>query len=235
VTYQLPARQPPFETGNPIELIEEPIHNLTDGYDPECLFCTKAEEPLTPYDFGCSLGEGNIDLKPALGMMLPGYFLTVTRRHLTSFAQLAPEVLAEIDKTLTENEAYLGTKFGEYFRVEHGSDNVTTCGSGGCIDHAHQHLIPAMDVADYAQELLPWQEISNFSDIAELKGEPYIYMGRQGQHFVVPNPNLPSQWIRRQIAAVRGLEHWDWAVYEGAAELLETSQLAGYCLDLTAT
>lgn len=215
-------RQPRFDVNPVVELTESPTQQLTEDYDPTCEFCTKGEQPLLAYDFGSTLGNGNVVLKPALGMLIPGYFLTVTRKHLTSFAQLPAEALAEIDDTLTKSEEYLAPKFGEYFRVEHGSDNVTTCGSGGCIDHAHQHLVPAMDVADHAQELLPWQQLDDFTDITQFAGEPYIYMGRQGEHYVVPNPDLPSQWIRRQIAEVRGLEHWDWAVYEGATELFET-------------
>jgi diadenosine tetraphosphate (Ap4A) HIT family hydrolase len=215
-------RNPPFEFGNLIALIEEPTAEQTEGHDPDCVFCTQGEGDIGAFDFGYTLGEGHIVLKPALGMMIPGYFLTVTAKHLTSFAQLPPEALTEIDRTLTQNETYLAPKFGEYFRVEHGADNVTTCGSGGCIDHAHQHLIPAMDVADYAKGLLPWEQLDRFEDLTEFQGEPYIYMGRRDEHYVVPNPDLPSQWIRRQIAEVRGLEHWDWAAYHGAAELFIT-------------
>lgn len=178
----------------------------------DCNFCDIAvghERSL--FDRAQPLGGGSIYITPAYGMMLPGYFLAVTRAHNTSFAQRDTAELADIDDLLTRTEHKLEDRFDPYFRVEHGSDEITECGSGGCIVHAHQHLIPADgSVGEYVQEQLPWQQLDSYEDISEFQGTPYIYLGRAAMsgkaatHYVVPNPRLPGQWIRRQVAHVLG-------------------------------
>jgi diadenosine tetraphosphate (Ap4A) HIT family hydrolase len=183
----------------------------------DCRFCEIAqgqEESL--FDRSQSLGDGTTYLVPALGMMMTGYFLAVTKEHVTSFAQLSKDQLTTVDKTLIATEKYLTERLpGRYMRVEHGSDqpdnsetgeeNSVVCGAGGCIDHAHQHLIPAdHDVGEHILDLLPWQKLDRYENIAEFHGAPYIYLGRLGTHYAVANPQLPGQWIRRQIVKVRG-------------------------------
>jgi hypothetical protein len=187
-----------------------------------CPFCVGFESQYELFDIGQPLGSGNVVLKPALGMMLPGYFLGVTENHLTSFAQLDNDKLAEVDETLAFHEKYLGSKFGQYFRLEHGSDNITDCGSGGCIEHAHQHLIPSPVSAELIKDELPWEQLDTYADLADFRGQPYIYLGHLGLHYAVANPSLPSQWVRRKVAEAEGLEEWDWAMYHGVDELMST-------------
>jgi diadenosine tetraphosphate (Ap4A) HIT family hydrolase len=179
-----------------------------------CPFCEDVLGPSSLFDKKSPIDEqGEFLFKPALGMMMPGYLLAITRDHKTSFAQLGREKLANIDRHLVEYEHWLSERFGRYFRIESGSDNLKDCGSGGCIEHAHIHVVPAdEDVGPYVQEQLPWQKLEAYEDLTDFKGEPYIYLGRLASHYVVPNPRLPSQWVRRQIATVRGLEDWDWAI-----------------------
>lgn len=189
----------------------------------ECVFCDVLIEPKTAFDISVPLDDTEVSLKPALGMLMPGYLLTVTNDHMTSFANMDRGKLAEIDESLTKTERELESIFSSYYRLEHGSDNVTFCGSGGCIDHAHQHLVPAdEDVGEYISKQLAWERLDTFEDLTDFKGKPYIYLGRQGVHYVVSEPELPGQWGRRQIGKVREIEHWDWAAYSGDIELALT-------------
>lgn len=187
----------------------------------QCPFCDSSETPASPFDVRLPLQE-RAALIPALGMLMPGYLLAVTDEHTTSFAQLDRVRLRNTDNALQKSEQYLQKHFGAYVRVEHGSDNITACGSGGCIEHAHQHLIPDLRVGELIHKKLPWQQLDSYEDIAEFRGKPYIYLGRLGLHYVVPEPQLPGQWTRRQIAEVWGLDHWDWALSQGALNLLKT-------------
>lgn len=211
--------------------------------DPGCPFCDIGQgKERSLFDRAQPIGNGKFYLTPTVGMMLPGYFLVATRSHDTSFAQRGEGDLALIDHELTRVTDRLRRCFGSYFRLEHGSDNVTECGSGGCLDHAHTHLAPAdEDVGEYMLRQLPWQEIDSYTELREFRGEPYIYLGRsaiqgeQERHYVVSNPNLPGQWVRRQIAAVRGSttrefygerifestigEDADWALHPAAENL----------------
>lgn len=187
-------------------------------------FCGLVDQPESPFDVSQLTGESGMSLLPALGMMMPGYFLAAPREHITSFAQWDSERLAQADSELARHEDYLGKRFGAYFRVEHGSDNLEACGSGGCIDHAHVHLIPDEEgkISEHVQQALPWQQLEGYGELAKFRGAPYIYLGRLGLHYVLPDPALPGQWIRRQIAAVKGHEIWDYALDRGDINLLET-------------
>jgi len=199
--------------------------SIVDRAD-DCPFCDLPENPQSAFDATSLINvEGDIFLKPDLGMLIPGHLLAVTRDHLTSFAQLPRDRLNELDVRLNLYQAGLTERFGSYFRVEHGSDNIDGHGSGACIEHAHTHLIPAdEDVGPYIQEQLPWQKLDAYEDLTEFRGAPYIYLGRLATHYVVPDPQLSGQWARRQVAAVRGLEQWDWALAEATNQLQATNE-----------
>lgn len=188
----------------------------------DCRFCEYLPDPQTAFQVAELLEDGDILVKPGLGMQMPGYFLTITPEHVTSFAQLDTGRLARIDEAVTEFEDKVGPLFGTYFRVEHGSDNITVCGAGACMEHAHQHEIPGDDIGSHILKQLPWKEIGKFENLADFAGEPYIYLGHAGMHYVVANPALPGQWARRQVAQVRGLDSWDWALEPGNQELSDT-------------
>jgi diadenosine tetraphosphate (Ap4A) HIT family hydrolase len=213
-----------------------PIQDFTETNptDMSCVFCDPPEETVSPFELSQPLGAGNIAAKAALGMLMPGYMLTVSQRHITSFGQLEPDALREVDTTLTEYE-YDNQRFGQYLRFEHGSDGIDHCsaGAGACIDHAHQHLIPAPDVAEYIlskdhpdKDKLDWQQLDTFENIIDLRGTPYMYMGYAGMHYVVENPGVPSQWIRRLVTKLHP-EHvpngnWDWFSDPGTNQLMLT-------------
>lgn len=189
-----------------------------------CPLCDLPGKPKSEFDVSTPIDEeGDVVLKPDLGMLMAGHLLAVTKEHLTSFAQLDPERLGVIDRCLGSYEDRLAHQFGRYFRVEHGSDNITTHGSGGCVEHAHIHLIPAdEDAGSHIQEQLSWQKLDNYEDLSNFRGVPYIYLGRTAMHYVIPNPRLSGQWIRRQVAAIRGMEQWDWALFDSREELNAT-------------
>jgi diadenosine tetraphosphate (Ap4A) HIT family hydrolase len=188
----------------------------------DCPFCDLSDKPKSPFDVNEQIGEGNISAMPALGMLMPGYLLAVTKEHKTSFSQLGGDELVETDRSLQNYLSYLSNFFGTYVQVEHGSDNISACGSGGCIEHAHQHLIPDLAVGEHMQKQLPWQQLDRYEDLVDFRGQPYIYLGKLGMHYILSDPQLPGQWTRRQIAEVWGLDSWDWALGQGAINLVVT-------------
>jgi diadenosine tetraphosphate (Ap4A) HIT family hydrolase len=187
-----------------------------------CPFCDLPDEPAIPYNVRRPVDGGDVSIMTGLGMLMPGHLLTVTKEHLTSFAQMDREWLKEFNESLQKHLEYLSKFFGTYVTVEHGSDNIDRYGSGGCIVHAHQHLIPDLEVGEHMQEQLPWEQLDSYEDLAELRGRPYIYLGKLGMHYAVANPKLQGQWTRRQIAEVRGLDNWDWMLEQGAFNLIAT-------------
>jgi hypothetical protein len=77
-------------------------------------------------------------------------------------------------------------------------------------------------LSDVMSSDLPWEEIGSLLELRGLAGRPYLYLGMNARHFVVPEPGVRSQWIRRQLAARLGTDVWDWAVDPGEANLRET-------------
>lgn len=201
--------------------------------DEDCVFCDEPEQKLaiSAFDLAVPLASGRAALKGALGMMRPGYMLGVTREHVTSFAQLSSADLVAIDASFSSAEDRLRTnlrhsQYDKYIRLEHGSDNVKDCtlGSGACVTHAHQHLIPGTKktIARMLKENLDWQQLNDYSELSSLRGEPYLYVGSDDKHYAAIDPQVVSQWGRRLIAEEDGHKEWDWGVFTGAINHVQT-------------
>ncbi len=154
---------------------------------------------------------------PTIGMMRPGHYLLATRAHYLSFGQLADRTaLRAVHDQLTAVAGHLAQWFGSYVLVEHGSASVPTVrlGSRACIEHAHIHLLPdpGDTVGSHLQTQLNWQELAGFEDLESYAGGSYMYLGRLGLHAAVADPEVPSQWLRREVAAVLGTDMFDWAL-----------------------
>lgn len=225
------------------------ISELTENNptDEPCAFCDPPldMQEVSTFDFAVPIVSGQIAVKLTLGTMRPAYLLGVTREHTTSFAQLNPGLLAEVDQAFTEIEqrtlARLGlSPFGRkqtyesYVRLEHGSDNVDSCGlgAGACVTHAHQHFIPATGkTADMMLDDahgIAWQKLDSYQDLAQLRGEPYLYVGHEGSHYAAPSPGVVSQWGRRIIAQEDRHANWDWAVSHGILNLMHSLHALGW-------
>ena len=91
----------------------------------DCPFCDLPENPPSPVNVCQAVGDGQTFLTPALGMLAEGNFLWVTREHVTSFTALGRQALEALEIEIQPYEARLSKVFGDYFRIEHGSDNLT--------------------------------------------------------------------------------------------------------------
>lgn len=188
----------------------------------ECGFCEIISVPAPPTPNDVYQRIGNVVLMPTVGMQMPGHMMLLTPEHTTSFSQLGRDGLEQTKETLDICLTQLAKSFnGPYFALEHGSDNI---GSGGCVEHAHIHAIPDKDnLAEHIQSLIEWEQLDSYADLANYTGTPYVYLGRSDKHFIAPNPKLPSQWVRRQIAQVQGEpDDWDWALVNGSDNLCDT-------------
>lgn len=244
--FDVEVAPPPFDSAKLRHISELTGDNPSEE---PCVFCDPPMDAreVGTFDFAVPVATGQIAVKAALGMMRPAYLLGVTKEHVTSFAQLEEEALSEIDQAFTKVEQRtlkrLGrSRFGgkqvyeSYVRLEHGSDNVDSCGlgAGACVVHAHQHLIPATAVtADLMlddQHGIAWRELDSYQDLAELRGEPYLYVGHEGSHYAAVNPGVVSQWGRRIIAKEDHRTDWDWALNHRAQNLMWSLHALGWQL-----
>jgi len=189
--------------------------------DEDCPFCTKIIRGESASAFDLRLAEHRLFVvTPALGMLVPGYLLLISKDHVPSLARLGPTGLRAIDRWLSRHLPGWATRFGDYFRFEHGM-GAGSC-AGACIAHAHLHLIPAEAAVDRIEAALPWQRLASYGTLARLGDRAYAYLGSRRGHAVVPQPTLPGQWVRRQTAQALHLDDWDWGAYRGERELAAT-------------
>jgi diadenosine tetraphosphate (Ap4A) HIT family hydrolase len=165
---------------------------------------------------------GEVTLRPALGMLVAGYFLLVTRRHAPSFAHLEAGDWLRVESDVTRLLRGLGQVFGEYLILEHGS--CSTRPSGSCIDHAHLHLVPLAGQLRNAlldASEVEWKRCDGFKDVSSRRATGYVSL-RIGEERWISDSDVPSQWLRRVIGRQLGTDAWDWAVDSGAENLQQT-------------
>lgn len=155
-------------------------------------------------------------LTPGPGTIMPGYLILATKRHYVNFAQLPDGALAEA-WDVVEAVARIGAANGldPYLLFEHGSGDRHARGAS-CIEHAHMHLAPSPAperiraiLATYFHE----RSLSQFNEIRSLKrGAPYVFLSFSGGFYVYGTICIPSQFVRRILAAERGIpEQWRWS------------------------
>jgi hypothetical protein len=183
----------------------------------DCVFCGVQESPGSPYDVVTPLADKESFLVPALGMLMPGNYLQVARKHVTSFAQMGATTLNELCRSRQQVLKRLSSVFGSYIMVEHGSDGLTEngLGSGACIDHAHNQLLPDPDSRIWERmrsQPLNWTRLRQPEELENYAGRPYIYLSRNHEHYAASNPQVRGQWARMQAALALGQDVYDWAV-----------------------
>ena len=200
----------------------EAVMGDTDARD-VCVFCPEQlSDSSSDFDQAIATHSEGVII-PALGMMVPGYFLAVTKRHARSLSELPSPELASFYEWAAERCREWSPLFGEYFIVEHGSCPGSK--SGSCIDHAHLHLVPlAIEVgaAILNGRDVIWRDLPGVEDLSGLRGRGYVSIYLQDQLFVADDVRLPSQWLRRVIAKELGLPVWDWALEYGRPQLSAT-------------
>lgn len=185
-------------------------------------------KPRTPFD-QVLYKAPEIVLTPALGMLVPGMFLIISRSHRYSFASFGEKSLTDIDSHIQRIINWLQPIFGEYLIFEHGASSTQTESHGGCIMHAHLHLFPtARETAAKVLEALSWEMLESISQLSDVGDIPYALLGLNKQYFLSKSVSLPSQWIRKVVAESLGTsKHWDWGAYFGSDELKETIAMLG--------
>ena len=199
-------------------MLEEPT-----SYAP-CPFCPSEATRPGLDDFNTVVASfADCRLTPTVGMFVEGYFLLIANTHITSFAHLPEQALSNVEEQINDIAAAYAPNFGPYLTFEHGSAGEEASGRSACIEHAHIHLIPVADVAgDYLRRKLAWRVIPSLAGLAAFSKQNYFHLALRGEHLILPNPNFPSQWVRREVASVLGADNWDWAAYAGKRELKQT-------------
>ena len=197
----------------------------------QCPYCSRIEfvgdnksKPENNDRFDTVIHYSNaVVITPTRGMIVPGYLLAISRTHIKMFSEFPPSQLVELQSYILKILAALNPLFGEYIFFEHGPQKIVDGHKlGGCIGHAHLHLIPkTKKLVTQIKLALPWQPLKSFSELHE-KGD-YALFGDASNFYFSSVPNLPSQWIRKQLAlSSEGNCDWDWTIDAGVEELEAT-------------
>ncbi|SEM09631.1 hypothetical protein SAMN05444354_111144 [Stigmatella aurantiaca] len=156
---------------------------------------------------------------PALGSIIEGYVMLVSKRHRSSVATLnaqnAANVQKDIDSVLARLEKQPGSDGWVVF--EHGT--TLDCGlKACCVDHLHLHLLPVnMDLASALATQLSCEArrieaLQDLRQVREAGADNYIYVRNpDGKHYVLTPPAYSSQFVRQVLAERTGkAERWNW-------------------------
>lgn len=167
---------------------------------------------------------------PSLGALVPGWILLVPKRHILNLARLDPQQQSALRVEALRLKSSIEPIFGPVTMFEHGPSQAGS--RVGCgVDHAHMHLVPAggLDLLVLAQASypdLPWYLSAGLDTArrANAAGLPYLLIeAPDGSSVVAASPEIPSQAVRRLIAAEQGRpDQFDWAQFPQLEAVQET-------------
>lgn len=201
-----------------------------------CLFCSIIETPdlhKNPEDEVIEETE-NFYAKPALGQFIEGYTLINSKKHYNCFACISATELNEFDMFKQKIIKRLSNIYSLPVIVfEHGgaafhhrSSNCAGCiaqpliyssDCGGCIDHAHMHLIPFdKDIHNLLKENFDFERIEDLVELLKYQAENLSYLYYEStnrERFVFKvDEKLPSQFLRKLVCEILGQPNvWNWA------------------------
>ncbi|MEV4119568.1 HIT domain-containing protein [Micromonospora sp. NPDC049645] len=203
----------------------------------ECPFCVEFEDVeksefrrLFPRDVLPSRvleQDSDFVLIAGIGAFRPGYLLLIPRSHVKRFGDLSRAVARRAEAWRLSCLRNLRGRFGEVVMFEHGG--TRTDAAGGCIDHAHLHLVPCrVDLMSELDRRMPFTSAGDLSELpATVRDRPYLLV-QQGADMraYFPQERLPSQYMRRLIMQLEGTpDNWDWAVFAGKENVMATVRI----------
>ena len=155
----------------------------------------------------------NFLVLPALGSLVPGYIMIITKHHIPSMAYLNLKELNELIELVNYLKKILYEEYNiEPILFEHGSAVGLIQESACSVEHAHWHLAPikfANEEKIIAE--MDAQKVANLRDLSSFRGKTYLLYVNNNQHYVSNMTTLSSQYMRKWIAKEIGhSDKWNW-------------------------
>lgn len=148
--------------------------------------------------------------------LVPGHSLLIPKKHYSNFGQLSRMERDELRRFKADCIDLMTRCFASPVLFEHGA-RVGEVSAGACIAHAHIHFIPTeAPVADWIREVgettrhasvFPSRALSECSGGDYLACEDNSGHGYLLRRITAP---LPCQFVRRHLARLLNLQHWNW-------------------------
>lgn len=197
---------------------------------------------INPYKEGRVIyDKDNFIVFPALGSMgIEGYLLITSKNHYLGMGEIPFKHHKELDDLIQLTRARIKEAYGKDALVfEHGP-KVGECGWGGCIEHAHLHVVPGVDITDaFAINLLDrLEETKQFYRVDRIEGlkraTEILEQGQTSYVMLEPEEGVryisevgfqgESQWLRKLIALNIGTNQWNWRKYPYFKMAMKTAE-----------
>jgi len=184
------------------------------------------------------LETDNFFVAPTIGPIgIEGYLLIISKDHCRGMGDIDPSDQQELEEVLHQTKQVVAENYGTPFVFEHGP-RIGQYRGGGCLDHAHLHVVPGARVMDrLAVDLLKRvQDVGQFyrmdrtegfertSEIFHRGSSSYLFLEAPDNRRLITEVNfhLPSQYLRRIIAKAQGKKNWDWKKHPGYGTMYRT-------------
>ena len=157
--------------------------------------------------------------------IMVGHLLVVPKRHVLCLARLDGHEVEDLGDLLHQLVATLGG-LAPRATLEHGSDSSAE--GGGCVSHAHLHLVPLLVDGPRMLSGFRTREVTSFAEFDEAVPAdiPYLFVGNVNGRGLIATElvGLARQFIRIELARSTGVPGmaWDWRRHVRVSELEDT-------------
>lgn len=145
---------------------------------------------------------------PAVGPLVPGHVMVVSKAHHSSLASMGRSAIAEYDRLAARLRRLSVWGSGLPLESEHGSTEADKAGS--CVVHCHIHWLPGMGQhLEFLSSRLT--RIRKTGTLYQLTAnQPYIFLRAGTTHQIFGAKFVPSQVVRRLLCEVLNRDDTDW-------------------------
>lgn len=209
--------------------------SLCTDYTPPDLF--QSERAVPDGDRDRTVWENDLfRIFPTIGCFVEGYILLVPKKHIPCFGALDAEHLRELlHSLLPEICRRMQSIYGPVCVFEHGVMNEY-CRGGGCVDHAHLHIVPcSLNLSSVVARFPGFRPLLGPEPLKQYHkmSIPYLLSsdGSTGL-FVCDATRVPSQLFRRIVAHQCGRgDYWNWRTNPFYDEMVTTYNNCKHAFD----
>ena len=180
------------------------------GIDNECNLLNSIITPQTELKSRILTESDHFVVMPTIGAFVEGYVMIVSKEHYECIGKMPEDTLHELEQLVARIKACIQERYNmDVVCFEHGGVSCTKR-AGGCIVHAHLHLVPCdvPIIGEVRKRGLTAVPISDISDLHTLTKEnlSYLYFeDTDGQKYIVKDKFVISQFFRQLLAHHFGL------------------------------